>query len=88
MTSVDGSSLLGLIHTMTLIFLVKNKGSQLLFLEGETCSFCLIPVISNYQAETDNTMNTGSRQQCYICWIYTPNKPSASYIIEIHGDKM
>lgn len=31
MTSVDGSSLLDLIQTMTLIVLVKNKGSQLLF---------------------------------------------------------
>lgn len=88
LTSVDGSSLLGLIQTMTLIFLMKNKGSQLLFKEAEACIFCLTPIISNYQAETDNTMNTASRQQCNICWMCTHMQPPPNSLIEIHGDQV
>lgn len=38
-------------------------------------SLCLTPVVSNYQAETDKTVSTGSQQQCYICWICTHAKP-------------
>lgn len=56
MTSIEGNSLLDLIQTMTLIFLVKNEGSQLLFHDGETYSWCLTPVISNYQPETGNVV--------------------------------
>lgn len=57
MTSIEGSSRVDLIQTMTLIFLVKNKGSQLLSCDGEMCSWCLTPITLNYRPETDNVMS-------------------------------
>lgn len=60
MTSIEGRSRLDLVQTMTLMLLVKNKGSQLLFHDGEMCSWCLTPITLNYQPETDDLMSAHS----------------------------